>query len=286
MSNVEPLASRAIRRVTEYAEALGLVCVPQVYTLRPQPPGSDIATWQLDTDPGQGPLVVTDVFPPFGALTANATMRLRTGSRYLTEGRVRVADAFDVPRDYIGQLLDTPICVNAGDTLAIELRLPAGQSWTAEVLRLSVLGIRQPTSARLLSSPSVDLGAQWLRRCSDDGEWWASGVVTDGTAYISVSDDVVIETLVIGAETVGEGDIGPSSAVIQIGEHYVTPQGIALPYDFVTGVAYALPGLRMPVPSTTRLRVELTYPPGVGDRVPARVLALGRRGGIARDCWR
>ena len=290
LSTLFPVTSRAIRRVTAEAESRGLIAVPYTYVVLvgANQAGQSTVLLQLDTPAAQGPFIVTDLVVPDGR--DRALMRVRNGGAYLTDGVVVAGDALELPRLYCGRLMASPICINAGDTMAVQL--DAGSAFSAnEGLRINGFGVRMPSQGRRQLGPVPDdLAADWLAAVAADGQWWASSVESAVSAFASVSGDVVVETAIMAVQrpTPESTEERPSDLVVQVGDHYLTPQGGPLLGPLMPdGVTHAviMPGLRWPLPSSTRIQVRPQYLATADPPLPVRVTLVGRRGGVAGGCW-
>lgn len=290
---LQPMTSRAIRRATWAAELLGLVAVPYYFTMTvvANEAGGRIVTLQLVPPPSQGPIAVVGFRTPLVGL---ATVRVQAGGAWLTDGAVYLVDAFEIPRRFNGTILESPILVEGGDTLNLQLDAGTGGTWaTGDTVTVQALGVKAPlTNQRQLGAASREDSARWLKMLEDDGVWWAAStaITTTETAFQSVSGDIVVENVVITQRSTGvEGEVVVDNFSLLLDQHWMTPlnnnlfRGEVVP-EVASLTTMLQAGLRMPMPSASRLQLQGHYPAG-SVRSALRATLIGRRGGKAGACW-
>jgi hypothetical protein len=263
------------RRIVEAAAAVGCYVAPVFYSLAPEASdvGTTRTTFSLIPDPQQGPVFVTRI--RVSTRLAYAQAEVRNSDRRLTDGVVRMLDAFHaVDDDEEG--MTSPIVVLPGDALSVSL-VSSSVANIAATDRLTVRGLvlRDSNGSRVVDQRADDVAALFLR----EGEWAAMAVEAGGGTNLTLSRvaagaATIVEHAVLTIEVLGtEGAVIASTLNANIGGHNLTPVGLT-PTDGARTVAIAH-DLREPVQRSEVLEVSGTW--AGATREPVRVCLVGRR---------
>lgn len=274
---VSPTPTREVeRRIVDAAAAMGLYCAPILVTVPVDDAdvGTEEATFDFVADAQQGLVIVTDMQLPTSK--AQARLTVRSGSRTLTEGTVRPADALDLVRSDRGGM-SSPIAVLGGDVLSVGIVSDATALILAtDALTLRGLVLRDPNGLRVVDRRADDLAALIMR----EGEWFATGCEVGNTLTRQrqkTGGAGIVEHVILTMELLGaEGAQLPTSVDASIGAHVVA--------DEVAPVAGGRTVLRhhdvrVPVPAGIVIEVAAQWP--AGGREPVRFCLVGRRVGAA-----
>lgn len=285
-----PLTSRAVRRCVAAAESLGLVCVPQPFSVKVEFPFARTTQnlrWQVPKS--AGPVCIIHVDLPEDH--PNALIIPKVGEESFVDGQVRQCDAFEYPRRYNGTLMESPIPVPAQYQVNFEMTDSSAYA-EGQGATFYTLGVRARLSrVRNVCDAPVDVAAEWLKRVQRDGVWWGTTITTTqnlmpGTTQGAISHTAIVETMVLAEKRASiEGEVNASNVQVRINPLTVTPlQGPIFGRRFDGDRALIHAGLRWPIPGGSTVEVETVYPTG-NPLVPVRFTMLGRRGGIVGGCF-
>jgi hypothetical protein len=200
---VQPMLSRLI----ELADAFGFILTPHAYEL-PFTTGALVGRASFIPDAQLGAFVVTTMSPAEIEVSggtgddADVEVVVRSGSRLLTEGRVRWKSAFFSSALYQGgQEGPAPVVVLRGDSLQIEATGPAGSTLDA-TQAVVVGGYHVRYKDGRMAGPAAD---RFARAVIADGELSVGGVVTTDTQNdgYAVQVDTHIERIVVRGNELG-----------------------------------------------------------------------------------
>lgn len=283
-----PIASRTHRRAVLAAESLGLVCVPATYPLQWQANGGSVRTLTLNVPQSEGALVITDVQPPRSSQHAAQAMRVMIQSEWMEDTALWTYDSIRAPREYCGRLPSSPWCVDGG--AACVFYFESENSYVAgEGIQVIGLSVRSLSPNGLVAAP-MGLCSEWMRRVRHAGQRWGIAVEASSSgqpAPETITDNAIVECVVVShAAAAVEGQQLPTDIKIKVGSLYLTPglPGALMSPEVDGRRALVMPGLKWPVRRGDQVTVQLAYT-GSGTNLPVRFSLLGRRGGIAGECW-
>jgi hypothetical protein len=275
------------RQLQELARRLGVALWPAVYELQLTAGlASDEPSFTPDSQ--EGPFLCTRLSGPFTPFTGGVLAQsvneyevtIKSGSRTLTEGRVRGQDLISLsPVQPTGGTLEAPIVVLRGDTLRVGVAAPAGTTCVLNSgmsIMASGFHVRSKTGARL--GRLADEFAAAVRQL---GEFFACGVVASSRDSSTVSSDCVITAIVVDVDSIAGGTReNPTSVRAELGNLDLFPQGLSglginSLYNTI-GIGMALSGINIEVPAGQRVTVAPAYP-GVLLPSSVRVSLQGRR---------
>lgn len=214
-----------LQRLIELADAFGFILTPHAYELAFST-GALVGRASFVPDAQLGAYICTTMSPAEIEVSggagddADVEVVVRSGSRLLTEGRVRYKSAFFSSALYNGgQEMTAPIVVLRGDSLQIEATGPAASTLDA-TQAIVVGGYHVRFKDGRMAGPSAD---RFARAVIADGELSVGGVVTTDTQNdgYPVQVDTHIERLVVrGNET------GLTSYRARIGNIDLFPQAL------------------------------------------------------------
>lgn len=235
-------SSPTYRRLTELAAHRGLVLVPAIYPMVFSGLGGAVARASIVPDAAQGPFFVTTI-PTWNFVAAGGTsdtnweLQIRSGSRLLTEGRVRGVDVFVIQGLLLGGYdLPGPIVVKRSDILTFEASVDLDATTLAVDNVMHVCGYHlREMNGQYADKARADQVAQ---DAIDDGEFAALGIITTDNQTDGLAASMHYEWVRLGYTTNGTGAL--TSYAARVGNVDIFPQSLGSESDDVGGNSYGL----------------------------------------------
>lgn len=272
-----PLPSSSVAaRLMALASANDLILAPVTYSARFS---TDTTTSTATFTPSvlEGALIITQIFAPKTYNAQPWDVKITSGTRELTEGRVDGPTAMCAPQDLIRHDLHAPIVVFRGDSFYWEVTSTVEMLLTDGVI-VAGYHIHGADGGTLPKGGAGDAFAHAIR---EEGEWYASGVVSNKNDSVNVSYNFILQELRFSGDRSEGSEVDVRSVDLWLGTQRVTPYAIdwsiflALPDESKPVV---MDHFRWPFAAGDRLVVNLEHQNGAGDKMPVAFVALGRRG--------